>query len=622
MKNKFDPAKAGIARQDLGAIGSILPYLWPEDTWLRIRVVAAIGFLIFAKIANVIVPIFYKEVVDLLTPTSSAEVILPLGLILGYGLTRLLAHVFGELRDTIFTRVAQGAVRAAGVKAFDRLHNLSVRFHLDRKTGGISRSIERGTKGIEFLLRFMLFNIAPTFFEIVLICGILWKLYGPSFSLITFLTLFGYITWTLIVTEWRLKFRRQMNETENNANSKAIDSLLNFETVKYFGNESFEVKRFDGALKDYENAAVKSSSSLAFLNIGQGIIVAIGLTLIMVLAGKGVVSNNMTLGDFVLVNTYLIQLYLPLNFLGFVYREIKRSLIDIENMFTLLNEPCDVLEKKSALTFIVTDGNIKFEGVSFAYDDSPVVLNDVTFNVNPGKRTAIVGPSGVGKSTIGRLLLRFYDVSNGRILIDGTDIRDVTLRSVRSSIGIIPQDTILFNETIYYNIAYGCPNATNGEIEKAAKAAEISDFINGLPRGYQTIVGERGLKLSGGEKQRILIARTILKNPKILILDEATSALDTRTEQEIMGSIVELSRTRTTIIIAHRLSTVVSADEILVLDKGRICESGTHDMLLANNGLYASMWELQQETARALEINERVARMEMEFSEAKSGISK
>ncbi|MBT8002491.1 MAG: ABC transporter ATP-binding protein/permease, partial [Rhodospirillales bacterium] len=469
---------------------------------------------------------------------------------------------------------------------------------------GISRAVERGTKGIEFLLTFMLFNILPTLIEILLVCGILWTLYNIWFAVVTLATITGYIVWTLSITEWRIKFRRRMNETDSEANTKAIDSLLNFETVKYFGNEEHEARRFDGALQAYEKAAIDSKTSLSLLNIGQGAIISIGLTVVMIMAGQGVVDGTMTMGDFVLVNAYLIQLYMPLNFLGFVYREIKRSLIDMETMFGLLGKTPGIQDRDDATNLNVSGGNIEFRNVSFRYDPRRPVINDISFEVPAGKTVAIVGPSGSGKSTISRILFRFYDVDDGDVLIDGQDVRTVTQDSLRAAIGIVPQDTVLFNDTVYYNIAYGNPGATPAEVEDAARHAAIHDFVMNQPDGYQTKVGERGLKLSGGEKQRVAIARTILKQPNIMLFDEATSALDTHTEKEIQESLRKVSEGRTTLMIAHRLSTVVDADEIIVLDAGKISERGSHTDLLTQDGPYAKMWARQQEAQEALEVLE------------------
>ena len=598
------PSRDG-PRNDWKTVRTMVPYLWPAEAWnLRARGVVAMIFLVFAKVANVIVPIFYKHAVDALTDKTVQVLAVPFALLIGYGLARVLAQAFGELRDAVFTRVAQRAIRLAGLRTFRHLHQLSLRFHLDRKTGGVSRAIERGTKGIEFLLRFMLFNILPTLLEILLVCGILWNLYGWPFALVTFLTLSIYIAWTTLVTEWRTKFRRAMNETDSEASTKAIDSLLNFETVKYFGNEDHEARRFDQALNRYEEAAVKSGTSLAFLNIGQGVIIALGVTIAMIMAGHGVVDGTMTVGDFVLVNSYLIQLFLPLNFLGFVYREIKRSLTDMETMFELLGERAEVRDAPDAAALRPAGGEVRFEDVAFAYDPRRPILQGIGFTVEPGKTVAIVGPSGAGKSTISRLLFRFYDATDGRITIDGQDIRDVTQESLRAAIGMVPQDTVLFNDTIYYNIAYGRPDASPAEVEEAARLAHIHEFIMNLPEGYQSTVGERGLKLSGGERQRVAIARTVLKRPEIMIFDEATSALDSQTEQDILAALREVSADRTTLTIAHRLSTIIEADEILVLKDGRVVERGTHIALLATDGVYADMWARQQAAAEAMKTLE------------------
>ena len=599
------PPRTG-PRNDLRTLRTLLPYLWPPgEAGLRVRVVFAMVLLALAKVTNVAVPIFYKFSVDALSGDTARILAIPVALLVAYGLTRVLALTFGELRDAVFAKVAQRAIRLAGLMAFRHLHRLSLRFHMDRKTGGVSRAIERGTKGIEFLLTFMLFNVIPTLLEITLVCGVLWKLYGVWFALVTFLTMGSYIAWTLAVTEWRIKFRRIMNETDSEANTKSIDSLLNYETVKYFGNEEHEANRFNASLRNYERAAVKSKTTLSFLNIGQGAIIAGGVTLVMLMAAKGVVDGNMTIGDFVLVNAYLIQLFLPLNFLGFVYREIKRSLTDMETMFELMAENTEVEDKPGAKPLAVDGGKVVFENVSFAYDERRAVLENVSFSVEPGKTIAIVGPSGAGKSTISRLLFRFYDVTGGRILIDGQDIRDVTQKSVRAAIGMVPQDTVLFNDTIYYNIAYGAPGATPSEIEDAARLASIHEFIMSLPDGYSSTVGERGLKLSGGEKQRVAIARTILKNPRILLFDEATSALDSHTEQEILASLRQVAAERTALTIAHRLSTVIDADEILVLENGSVVERGDQAQLLALGGTYAAMWARQQEALEARVALER-----------------
>ncbi len=603
MKHLGTSPPSSAPRKDLKALRTLLPYLWPADSLdFRIRVVVALTFLAVAKVANVVVPLIYKQAVDVLSQDISVVLVLPLGLLLAYGLVRVFSVVFGELRDAIFAKVSARAIRTVALKTFRYLHRLSLRFHLERQTGGLSRAIERGTKGIEFLLTFMLFNVLPTLLEIGLVCIILWRLYDVWFALVTFVTISGYIWFTLAVTEWRIKFRREMNATDSEANTKAIDSLLNFETVKYFCNEEHEARRYDVSLRRHEKAAVKSKTSLSTLNIGQGAIIAVGLTCLMIMAGRGVVSGSMGLGDFVLVNTYLIQLFLPLNFLGFVYREIKQSLIDMETMFSLLDKAAEVRDAPDAPPLCVEDGHVSFEQVSFGYDPRRPILEDLSFSVPAGRTVAIVGASGAGKSTISRLLLRFYDVDQGRIAVDGQDIREVSQNSLRTAIGTVPQDTVLFNDTVYYNIAYGRHEATPSEVEEAARLAKIHDFVIGLPDGYQTIVGERGLKLSGGEKQRVAIARTILKKPDILLFDEATSALDSHTEKEIQESLRAVSTDRTTLVIAHRLSTVVDADEILVLDAGHVVERGHHQELLATKGLYADMWAKQQE-AREVEAH-------------------
>ena len=582
----------------------LLPYLWPQGNLeIRGRVLLAMVFLIGAKAATVYVPFLYKEAVDLLSVTATPIIALPIGLLLAYGLVRLLMVAFAQLRDAVFAKVAQRAIRTVALKTFEHLHRLSLRFHIDRQTGGLSRVIERGIKGIEFLLSFMLFNIIPTLLEILLVCGILWGLFNVWFAVVTFVTIVMYIAFTMVFTEWRLKYRREMNDRDTEANTKAVDSLLNYETVKYFGNEDHEARRYDVSMKAYEKAAVRSIVSLAAVNIGQGGVIATGLVILMIMAGQGVTNGTMTIGDFVLVNTYLIQLYLPLNFLGFVYRQIRQSLTDMEVMFRLLDVESEIADGLDAKTLHSNGGEVVFDNVTFAYDPRRTILEDVSFVVPTGHTVAIVGPSGAGKSTISRLLFRFYDVSSGAVKIDGQDVRGVTQASLRRMIGIVPQDTVLFNETIYYNIAYGDPSASTEQIEQAARLARIHDFVMSTPDGYQTRVGERGLKLSGGEKQRVAIARMILKDPAIMLFDEATWALDTHTEREIQESLRDVSMNRTTLVIAHRLSTVVDSDEIIVLDGGRIVERGRHDELLSRGGAYAAMWRKQQESnERAREI--------------------
>ena len=577
------------------ALRILLPYLWPRgEAGLRLRVVAAAVLLIGAKVTNVYVPMFYRDAVDTLSGKGGMAIALPIGLLFAYGIARLGAVGFGELRDAVFAKVVQRAMRAAALRTFRHLHNLSLRFHLDRQTGGLSRVIERGVSGIEFLLSFMLFNIVPTVLEILMVCGILWGLFDVWYAVVTGVTIVGYIVFSLSLTEWRIKFRREMNDRDTEANTKAIDSLLNYETVKYFGNEEHEARRYDRALARYETAAVASKVSLAMLNAGQAGIIAAGLVAIMAMAGSGVVAGKMTIGDFVLVNAYLVQLYLPLNFLGFVYRQIRQSLTDLDAMFRLLQVEREIADEPAAPVLAVKGGEVVFDGVDFGYDPRRPILQDVSFRVPAGKTVAIVGPSGAGKSTISRILFRFYDVSAGQVTIDGQDIRQVDQSSLRAAIGIVPQDTVLFNDTIYYNIAYGRPDASREEVEAAARMARIHDFAIALPDGYKTMVGERGLKLSGGEKQRVAIARTILKQPAILLFDEATSALDSHTEAEIQKSLREVSADRTTLVIAHRLSTVIDADEIIVLDQGRIVERGRHADLLDREGAYAAMWARQQ----------------------------
>jgi ATP-binding cassette, subfamily B, heavy metal transporter len=591
------PRPKGGFRDELRALKWLAPYLWPRDSLeLRTRVVVAVVLLLAAKLLTIYVPILYKDAVDALSP-SNIVVAVPVALIIAYGLARVMSQGFNELRTAVFAKVSQRAIRRLALAAFRHLHALSLRFHLERRTGGLSRAIERGTSGIDFLLSFMLFNVVPTVFEMLVVCGILWRLYNWTFAAVIFATILIYITFTFSVTDWRVRVRREMNERNTEANSKAVDAMLNFETVKFFANEEYEARRYDASLQAYERAAVKSDTSLAVLNLGQATLIAIGLVVVMILAGEGVAATEMTVGDFVLVNAYLIQLYMPLSFLGVVYRNIKQSLTDIEQMTALLAVRPEIEDRPGAQPLIVGAGVVAFHRGDFRYDPRRPILSHVDFTIAPGATIAIVGPSGAGKSTIARLLFRFYDVNAGSIEIDGQDIRNVTQDSLRRAIGVVPQDTVLFNDTIYYNIAYGRPGATRAEIEDAARLARIHDFVTALPDRYETMVGERGLKLSGGEKQRVAIARVILKAPKILIFDEATSALDTKTEREIQASLAEVSAGRTTLVIAHRLSTIIDADEILVLEGGRIVERGHHTELLLRHGVYAMMWARQQEAA-------------------------
>ncbi|SAI74546.1 ABC transporter ATP-binding protein [Bordetella ansorpii] len=596
MSKSDNPAPQGR----LATLKPLLPYLWPKGRKdLRWRVVAAVLALLAAQIAQVYVPILYKHAVDHLGgPQPNGLVTVPLGIILGYGAARVLSLLFSELRDAIFAKVGQHAIRAVALQVFQHLHALALRFHLARQTGGLTRAIERGTKGIQTLLSYLLFSILPTFFQIALVCVILWRMFDIWLALATAGTVTLYLAYTLAVTEWRTKFRRQMNDTDSEANTKAIESLLNYETVKYFGNEAHEAARFDASLQRYERAAVRSQVSLSILNVGQALIISIGLTVVMAMAAQGIADGRHTLGDFVLVNTYLLQLYQPLNFFGFIYREIKQALVDMESMFTLLGQQREVADAPGARPLKADGAALEFRDVHFGYDPRRPILKGVSFSVPAGRTVAVVGASGAGKSTLARLVFRFYDVDSGAILIDGQDIRQVTQSSVRAAIGVVPQDTVLFNDTIHYNIGYGRPGATDADIEEAARLAHIHAHILSMPDGYRTVVGERGLKLSGGEKQRVAIARTILKNPAIFLFDEATSALDTHTEREIQANLREVSRGRTTLIIAHRLSTIADADEILVMGDGRIVERGRHHDLLAQGGVYAGLWARQQESSR------------------------
>ncbi len=555
----------------------------------------ALASLIAAKIATVLVPVYYSRAVDLLAPKHGGVMVVPVALIGAYGLARIAASGFGEWRDALFARVQQRTVRRIARETFVHLHRLSLAFHLERQTGGLARAIDRGTRGIEQVLRFAVFNILPTLLEVVMVTVILWRMFNWRFAAVTFLAVLLYIGFTLLFTNWRVRFRRAMNAMDSDAQTKALDSLLNYETVKYFGNEALEAARYDASLAAYERAAVKSQVTLSALNFGQGVIIALGLVAVMLMAAGDVAHAGMSVGRFVLVNTYLIQLYQPLNFLGFVYREIKQGLVDMEQMFRLLAEHETITDRAEArpLAPSPTPAALAFEAVRFGYGPDRTILDDISFSLKPGATLAIVGPTGSGKSTITRLIFRFYEASAGRVSIDGEDIRDLTQESLRAAIGVVPQDTVLFNDTIAYNIAYGRPGASEAEIERAAQLAQIHEFIASLPQGYATRVGERGLKLSGGERQRIAIARTILKNPRLLVLDEATSALDTATERDINAALRQLVETRTTLVIAHRLSTVVEADEIIVLAAGAIAERGTHASLLAKSGLYARLWAVQ-----------------------------
>ncbi|WP_413673365.1 ABC transporter ATP-binding protein/permease [Massilia cellulosiltytica] len=580
-------------RNDWATIGTLLPYLWVYK-W---RVLAALICLVGAKMANVGVPLVLKKLIDALTisPTDPhALLVLPLGALVAYGALRFSTTLFTELREFLFARVTQRAVRTIALKVFRHLHALSLRFHLNRQTGGMTRDIERGTRGVSSLVSYSLFSILPTLVEITLVLGYLGTHYDAWFAGITAIALVTYITFTVTVTEWRTHFRRTMNELDSKANTKAIDSLINYETVKYFGNEDYEAKRYDEGLQKYEQAAVRSQTSLSFLNTGQSLIIAAAVTAILWRATQGVIDKTMTLGDLVLVNSFMIQLYIPLNFLGVIYREIKQSLADMERLFGLLEQNREVADSPDAKPLVTHGAKVEFSHVEFSYDPKRQILFDVDFTIPPGTTTAVVGHSGSGKSTLSRLLFRFYDVQQGAIRIDGQDVKNVTQDSLRHAIGIVPQDTVLFNDTIEYNIAYGRPGASRADIVAAARAASIHDFIETLPDGYATMVGERGLKLSGGEKQRVAIARTLLKNPAILIFDEATSALDSKSEQAIQAQLKEIAKQRTTLVIAHRLSTIADAHQILVLDHGRIVERGTHAVLIAADGLYRQMWDRQQ----------------------------
>ncbi|NBD28566.1 MAG: ATP-binding cassette domain-containing protein [Alphaproteobacteria bacterium] len=584
-------------------IRRVAPYLWPDDKpWVKRRVVLAMMALFASKLVAVVGPMLYKLVVDALSGEAGDAMLLALGavgLTVAYGMARLMTNGFQQLRDMIFAKVGQGALRQLALETFTHIHRLSLRYHITRKTGGLSRIIERGVKGVDFLLRFLLFSIGPLILELMMIAVILLWHFGFSYVGVVAVTIAIYIYFTFKVTEWRVRIRKEMNEQDTDANQKAIDSLLNFETVKYFGAESREARRYDGAMALYETAALKTAYTLGLLNFGQAFVITTGLVLVMVMAAFGVQNGTLTTGDFVMINAYMIQITMPLNFLGSVYREIRQAMVDMGEMFDLLEQPSDVSDKPGAKVLNVKSGEVAFDTVSFGYDTDRAILKGVSLTVTGGETVAIVGSSGSGKSTIGRLLFRFYDVSGGAIRIDGQDIRDVTQDSLHEAIGVVPQDTVLFNDTIRYNIAYGRDGASEDEIIAVAKAAKIHDFITGLPGGYDTQVGERGLKLSGGEKQRVGIARTLLKNPPILLLDEATSALDTDTERDIQSELKAMGQGRTVLTIAHRLSTIADADRIVVLEKGEIVEQGTHDALLSSAGRYARLWARQQAEERA-----------------------
>jgi len=586
-------------RSALRTIARVGPYLWPEGQgWVKRRVVLALMVLVLAKLVSVATPVFYKAAVDALTGETATPAWTlgagAVGLTVAYGMARLMNVGFQQLRDAIFARVGQRALRQLALETFTHIHRLSMRYHITRKTGGLSRIIERGVKGVDFLLRFLLFSVGPLVLELTLVAAIFFFVFDVWYLAIVVGTIALYVQFTFKVTEWRVKIRRQMNEQDTDANQKAIDSLLNFETVKYFGAEAREAERYDSAMAGYEQAALKTAYSLAFLNFGQSFLITSGLVGVMVLAAMGVQAGHLTVGDFVMVNAYMIQITMPLNFLGTVYREIRQALVDMGEMFDLLEQPAEVTDKPGAPDLACDQGVVELRDVVFGYDAARPILKGVSLTVPAGGSVAIVGPSGSGKSTIGRLLFRFYDVNEGALLIDGQDVRDVTQDSLHDAIGVVPQDTVLFNDTILYNIAYGRPGATRDEIEAAARAAKIHDFIAALPEGYDTMVGERGLKLSGGEKQRVGIARTLLKNPPILLLDEATSALDSETEAGIQSELKAMGVGRTVITIAHRLSTIVDADEIVVLQNGEILERGRHEALLAAGGRYAAMWARQQ----------------------------
>ena len=585
------PAQGG---NDLRTLRSLAPFLWHY----RGRVILALACLVLAKVANVGIPLVLKDIVDSLDIKTDVLIALPLTLLLLYGFLKLLSSLFNELRDAVFAQVRHGAMRSVSLKVLEHLHKLSLRFHLERKTGGLSRDIDRGTRSVSSLMNYMVFSILPILVEISLIAAILLVKYDALFAVITFVSVIIYIVFTMKVTEWRMKYRVAMNAFDSKANTQAIDSLLNYETVKYFGNEEHELQRYNESLHDWESSAIKSQTSLAALNFGQAAIIAVAVTLMMMLASQGVVDGSMTLGDLVLVNAFLLQLFIPLNFLGVVYSQLKHALADMRLMFDVLEQQPEIQDRPGAPELVADSAEVSFRHVSFAYDADRPILHDINFTIPVGQKVAVVGSSGAGKSTLARLLYRFYDIPEGEILINGQDISQVTQQSLRQAIGIVPQDTVLFNESLFYNISYAQPGATPAEIEGAARLANIHNFISGLPQGYDTVVGERGLKLSGGEKQRVAIARAILKNPRILVFDEATSSLDSKSEQTILDALREVAAHHTTLVIAHRLSTIIDADNILVMEAGRIIEEGRHQQLLEKNGSYAHLWKLQQEESR------------------------
>ncbi|WP_411911812.1 ABCB family ABC transporter ATP-binding protein/permease [Rhodovulum sulfidophilum] len=603
MRRGRRPTTADLSQfdreQGMRTIRKVAPYLWPQGQgWVKRRVVLALAALLLAKVVSVGTPFLYKAAVDSLTGEARNDTLLlavgAVGLTVAYGMARLMNTGFQQLRDAIFSRVGQRALRRLALETFTHIHRLSLRYHISRKTGGLSRVMERGVKGVEFLLRFLLFSIAPLVLELAMVGVVFALAFDLWYLAVVAAVITVYVKFTFVVTDWRVKIRRRMNDQDTDANQKAIDSLLNFETVKYFGAEAREAERYDRAMEGYEEAAIKTSYSLALLNFGQALIITAGMIAVMVMAALGVQAGKLTVGDFVMVNAYMIQITMPLNFLGAVYREIRQSLIDMGDMFALLEQPAEVTDRPGAAALKVTGGAVEFRDVRFGYDPGRPILKGVSLSVPAGRKVAIVGPSGAGKSTIGRLLFRFYDVTGGAVAIDGQDLREVTQDSLHRAIGVVPQDTVLFNDTILYNIAYGRPGASPAEIEAAARAAKIHDFVTSLPKGYQTLVGERGLKLSGGEKQRVGIARTLLKNPPVLLLDEATSALDSETEAGIQSELKAMGEGRTVIAIAHRLSTIVDADEIVVLEDGQVVERGTHEALLAHGGRYTAMWQRQQ----------------------------